>query len=174
MLIIAGVVLVFTLIMLGLLMKGASSEQKRKYEDEQQMKAIRKMEERRKKYIKDENHIREIQDYLNCDESTARSVLERYSDCIDAGITDTKDIAAISRAVDSGWSQEKAMTAARTLKKAGGEAPGKMGKKAKEDWDFKAANIVRKAGATNIDEAVRQTNDTLDQFVSFKDDLTSI
>ena len=49
MLIIAGVVLVFTLIMLGLLMKGASSEQKMKYEDEQQMKAIRKMEERRKK-----------------------------------------------------------------------------------------------------------------------------
>ena len=133
-----------------------------------------KLEERRKKYIENEKNIKELQSYLNCDEKTAIQVLEEYSDCIDAGITDTKDIAAISRAVESGWSKEKAMTAARTLKKAGGEAPGKMGKKAREDWDFKAANIVKKAGATDIGKAVEQTNATLDDFVAFKDDLTTI
>ena len=115
-----------------------------------------------------------MQSYLNCSASEAKRVLEDYGDCVDVGITDTKDIAAVSKAVESGWSKEKAMTAAKTLKKAGGEAPGRMGKKAKEDWDFKAANIVKKAGATDVTRAIRQTNKTLDDFVAFKDDLTSI
>lgn len=133
-----------------------------------------KVKERREKFIKDDQHIKEMQSYLNCSASEAKRVLEDYGDCVDVGITDTKDIAAVSKAVESGWSKEKAMTAAKTLKKAGGEAPGRMGKKAKEDWDFKAANIVKKAGATDVNRAIRQTNKTLDDFVAFKDDLTSI
>lgn len=133
-----------------------------------------KLKERREKFIKDDQHIKEMQSYLNCSASEAKRVLEDYGDCVDVGITDTKDIAAVSKAVESGWSKEKAMTAAKTLKKAGGEAPGRMGKKAKEDWDFKAANIVKKAGATDVTRAIRQTNKTLDDFVAFKDDLTSI
>ena len=134
-----------------------------------------KLEEQRNKYMKDEDNIRAIQNYLNCDEKTAKQVLEKNSDCLDKGIIDPRDIATIEKAISEGWEKNTAVKAVQTLSKSG-KAPSKMNKDEEENWNHQARKIVEKAGysGANADAAVKNLNKRLDDIYKIKDNLTKI
>ena len=91
-------------------------------------------------------------------------------------IRDLKDIAAIKTAVDSGWSRDKAIKTAKTLKKAGGVAPSKMDDDQARNWKHRATKMAQKSGvnSSNMDTAIENMNKTLDDFYKVKDGLNKI
>lgn len=136
-----------------------------------------KIEERRKNYIKDDRHIAEVQHYTGEDEKYAKMVLEENSDCIDAGITDVKDILAVDHMVEEeGWSREKAMTATKMLSREAKPIED-MNQEELSHFEFRAKNAIRAQGVTdenNVDIAYQQMKDNLIKVSKAKKAVTKV
>ena len=136
------------------------------------------LEERRKSIISDENNLEQLRTYLQLSNNKeAKQYMEEYGDCIDAGITNMDDLAAIIKATETeGWDKNMSITAAKFLQKAGNK-PKNMGKKDRENIEYQYRNIVKANGVTNEEDIQKQVQtmlSNLDKFGKIKDDLTQI
>lgn len=136
-----------------------------------------KVEERRQKYLKDDRHVAEVQHYTGEDEKYAKMLLEENSDCIDAGITDVKDILAVDHMVEEeGWSREKAMTATKMLSRESKPIED-MNQEELSHFEFRAKNAIREQGVTgeaNVDRAYQQMKDNLIKVSKAKKSVTKV
>ena len=136
-----------------------------------------KVEERRQKYLKDDRHVAEVQHYTGEDEKYAKMLLEENSDCIDAGITDVKDILAVDHMVEEeGWSREKAMTATKMLSRESKPIED-MNQEELSHFEFRAKNAIREQGVTgetNVDRAYQQMRDNLIKVSKAKKSVTKV
>lgn len=136
-----------------------------------------KVEERRQKYLKDDRHVAEVQHYTGEDEKYAKMLLEENSDCIDAGITDVKDILAVDHMVEEeGWSREKAMTATKMLSRESKPIED-MNQEELSHFEFRAKNVIRDQGVTgeaNVDRAYQQMRDNLIKVSKAKKSVTKV
>lgn len=138
-----------------------------------------KVEERREKYISDSKNIKALQERLKLNSyKEAEEKLIKYSDCVDSGITDIDDIAAVIKTVEEkGWTKQKAKTVAKTYSKIGGKTSNQMDEDEKRNSNFKIKNIVKSQGITvekQADEAAKQIRTNLDIFGSYKNKFNEI
>ena len=134
-----------------------------------------KLEEQRQKFIENEQKIKELQEKMNYESrEEAKRKMEEYSKFIDAGFSDTDDIATMIKMVEEqGWSQDKAMTVAKFSNKLP-TRPSKLGKKEKEDFEFKCKNIAKANNVPNVDEAVEKMRANAELYGKTKDNLNEI
>ena len=135
------------------------------------------LEDEIKKFIENEKNQKQIREYLGLNSyDEAKSKMREYSTSIGAGIRDTENLAAIMNLVDDGvMTEEMAIVASQTYKKAGGK-PKNMAKGSKERQHIEhlSQGIAKDAlGSSASPEQIEQTAKivmaNLDIFGSYKD-----
>lgn len=135
------------------------------------------LEAERKKIIENEKNLKELRNYLNLQDLTsAKEVLEKHGDCIDAGMG-MEDIATIEKLINDGkMDKDLAKTAYKYHKKAG-DRPSNMGPKEKEKVREIFSNVAKSNGITDegqIKVAVDNMMDHIDTYGKYKAGLSDI
>ena len=127
------------------------------------------LEKERKEFMENEKKIRELREKMKCKtEEETRNILEKHKKILDAGVTDTSDIASIIKmSEDSGMSDEKAITIAKFANKFDAKIDsGSISKKESEDFDFKVKNIVKSNNPEADDKEIEQSRERIKKYVN--------
>jgi len=136
------------------------------------------LEEQRKAVTENEKYLNQLRTYLKLNDlNEAKDYMQKYGDCIDAGVTDMEDLATIIKVVEQQhWDRDMAITASKYYKKAGGK-PKNMNKRDRENIEYQYKNIVKSNGITDekeVEETVKIMLKNLDTYGKIKDDLTQV
>lgn len=127
------------------------------------------LEKERKEFMENDKKIRELREKMKCetDEET-RNLLEKHKKILNAGFTDTSDIASIIKmSEDSGMSDEKAMTIAKFANKFDAKIDsGSISEKESKDFDFKVKNIVKSNNPNADDKEIEQSRERIKKYVN--------
>ena len=127
------------------------------------------LEKERKEFMENEKKIKELREKMKCKtEEETRNILEKHKKILDAGVTDTSDIASIIKmSEDSGMSDEKAITIAKFANKFDAKIDsGSISKKESEDFDFKVKNIVKSNNPDADDKEIEQSRERIKKYVN--------
>lgn len=158
-------------------MKEISKEYQKGYYGSEEAYRKAELENARKEYIKDDKKAKEIQEKLKCKSiEDARKLMEEHKKFIEAGYTDTDDLATMIKMVEErGWSEEKTMTVAK-FSNSLPTKPSSMGKKDTEEFEFRCKKIAKANNVpdSQIDETVNKIRTNAEDFLKQKGSLQDI